>query len=588
MRAPPVDPNPPSADELGHVEKYALYTALIMLIGGIIGWYAVADTVWFALHFGDSTQRINAAERLTDDGANGLDGLITLLRDADPDVRLAAVNAVAKLAPTRPDALTPLSRMLDDEHAKVRLSAVRALSSFAGSAPLAMDQIIDLLKQKSSSVRRAAASALPAYGAEAGRAAVPLIAAGITWRQNNPRASLADSPFQQVIDTLGTAIIPGLTAAADHNHRGIRILAAQQLVRLREHKDARTALQLLISCPYDDVRSLATRWAVNPAAPSMSELRTLILLLQDETTRIPAAEALAEAGSALKALRTIDEDTAKQLLPILLESDSVPGGIAAKLLAAMGPSAISALREGLASGTETARLRAVEALTYQGSVAVQALPELRGALQNHGIHLPIIRVLKAMGAPGIPILIDLTKFRDLEVRRAAIDAMGYIGIPAPDVMKTLANGLSLNVPMRRSCIAALLKLGPEGVSKLTQGLISNSVRLQLDVADALAKFEGDGSPALERLLALRRRKSVRLRALVVTALGKHGRDVDDVRDVLFQMVDDRSARVRAALASALGSWTGDQEALRAVQQLSRDRYAQVRKAAKTALSKALE
>ena len=104
------------------------------------------------------------------------------------------------------------------------------------------------------------------------------------------------------------------------------------------------------------------------------------------------------------------------------------------------------------------------------------------------------------------------------------------------------------------------------------------------MAKAIADFEGDGSAALDRLMAIRRRKSVRLRELVVLALAKHGRQSADVRKALFSMTDDRSARVRAALARALGQWKHDEQAVAEVKKLERDRYSQVRKAAAAALA----
>jgi len=584
MSDQPVQIAPPPERKLSNLERLGLYAGLFAIFLGIIAWYIASDTIWFALHFGDSKQRIETAKTLAADGASGLTELRILLRDSDPDVRLAAVRGVASLAPETPDALSPLSRMINDENPKVRLAAVRALAAFAESAPLALDQIIALLKQNSAAVRRAAASALPAFGPEAARATVPLIAAGIEWQRSHPRKESADNPFQRAINALGIDIVPGLMAAADDNRRAVRILAAQQLVRLRDAPSARQALQDLITCPFDDVRTLATRWAMNPQAPNLEELSVLIRLLRDETTRPAASEALAAAGDRLSALNMIDADVADELVPILLESDTVPGGVAAKLLAAMGPECVDALRTGLANGSETARLRAVEALVHQGPRAALALQELKVALKHTGIHLPIIRVMGAMGRPGLPILLKTATFRDLEVRRATYNAFARVSIPTPAVLDTLWKGLTLGKDLRNAAIDAFLALGPQGIRRLVRGLRHDSMAVQISIAKALSTYDGDATVAIDALLLAQKRKSTLLRALVVTALGKHGEKNETVRSTLFRMAKDRSVKVRSALATALGAWKRDDRVARLLETLAKDRYSPVRKAAKAALS----
>ena len=585
MTERPVQTVPPSEPQLSSLEKLGLYIGLALRLIGVLTWYVVSDTVWFALNFGDSKQRIEVARQLAEEGESSLPDLQLLLADSDPDVRLSAVRGVASLGPETPAALAPLSRMVNDQNPKVRLAAIRALAAFAQSAPLALDQIIVLLKQNSGAVRRAAASALPAYGPEAARAAVPLIAAGIEWQRSHPRKKPTENPFQNVIKELGSDLIPGLTAAADDSRRAVRILAAQQLVRLRNEPSARQALQVLIGCPYDDVRTLATRWAMNPRAPTVKELAILIKLLGDETTRAAAAEALASADDRLEALKTIDGKLADELVPILLESDDVPGGVAAKLMAAMGPEAIPALRTGLANGSETARLRAVEALVHQGPQAALALRELKDALKHPRIHLPIVRVMGVIGRPGLPILLRTAKFRDLEVRRATYNAFARVGIPSPAVLEILWEGLSRGKDLRHAAIDALGALGPKGLAKLAEGLRHESMAVQLDTAKAIASYAGDATVAINPLLKACRRKSTQLRALVVGALGKHGESHTGVRNTLFRMQKDRSARVRASLATAIGGWTRDDETLALLRTLAGDRYSQVRKAAKTALSR---
>jgi HEAT repeat protein len=215
-----------------------------------------------------SDARVAAAERLAnvdgDDLARALDGLIALARDAEPQVRAAAMRAFKDLgAAAAPVALDCVIETLEDRDALVRELAIVALSTFGGER--VHNVLRRALRSPNPELRFQAATSL----AEVGDAEdVSALSAALRDDDDKVRANaarglarFADTARDALREALGDADLdvrieaalalsragdaagaPALRAAIDRAEYAIEALDAVGALRLRELSDAVAAI----------------------------------------------------------------------------------------------------------------------------------------------------------------------------------------------------------------------------------------------------------------------------------------------------------------------------------------------------------
>ena len=158
---------------------------------------------------------------------------------------------------------------------------------------------------------------------------------------------------------------------------------------------------------------------MGPEAKSAADAITELFKVNDESARDAAIETLEKVGpAAIPALRER-----------LKEKDFQTRTAAIETLGKLGPAAVPALREVLNSGDLDAQQAAIEALGKIGPEAKVAIGDITGWLKGKAWPAPAIvsTVLHQIGPAAVPVLVELLKDKDFQVRSIAAETLGNIG-----------------------------------------------------------------------------------------------------------------------------------------------------------------
>ena len=329
-----------------------------------------------------SAVRANAAAALGWIGAEAraaTPALITLLDDADPDVRRAAIFALMKSGPEV--RATAIPRILKSQNARlIPLYTLKATDNAAVRA------LIELLRDEDEQVRRNASNALANLYPEVRRAAVPYLASLLTdkepkvrllvlselrkigWQAQSSLAAIAalERDDSAEVRRRAAGVLGSIASAAKDSHARIATLGLAQLLQDKE----------------PDVRRAAANALGRMGAPAKDAIGHLTRTLQD-----PAPRVRASAATALGRMR----DEGRTAIPVLTQTLQDPELLvrvaAAGALGRMGDDtrdativAIPDLVRALRAPELELRSTACDALTGMGgdtrAAAVRALNEL--------------------------------------------------------------------------------------------------------------------------------------------------------------------------------------------------------------------
>jgi HEAT repeat protein len=332
--------------------------------------------------------------------------LIALLQDPEAKVRAAAANALAGLGGLASSATTPLAGMVtSDPDSAVRLAALAALEAIGPGSPTAIMARLKALHDSDSNVRKTAA-VFPR--AASGAAVVQALTAALADPSDEVALTAATSLTHRLFER-PEALTALITALADPRQRKIVLPA------IDSHLDENNAGQ-----DFRRFRSRSKDLQIT-VAPAIPMLRDALALKDDEVTirvyrllgrilesarLIPDAEYRESLSPAvdlyLKCLEQADADVRQKMVGILDEVPVRRVAIVTALLAHLK-------RPELPAEDRTAVLRALAA---QAS-AVDSEADLKQALE-----------------PVIPILIETLETSDLDLKLAAIRALGCIASDA--------------------------------------------------------------------------------------------------------------------------------------------------------------
>jgi HEAT repeat protein len=503
-----------------------------------------------------------------------------------------------------------LSEELAHTREDVRLSAARALSedeSLEPSRPL-----LAALGDESWRVRRVAAEGL------ARRAAPDAIAALLaSVRENHHNLGLLNSALQ----VLAMSNVDTLSPLVEFLNGGDADLRMQAALALGEQRDARAVPALVgalededVNVRYHAVEALGKLRAAEAtdalagvaatrdfflAFPALDALKRIgdarvvpvvLPLLEDELLREAAAELLGELG---------DEDSVAPLAG-LLNSPDAPTRAAARALAALhdryerlhgegsyvadlsraaiNPAGAQNLLEALGEpGAEELRPLALVVGWLEGAAVERALTRLLGHADARG---EVVEALVRHGPRVTDLLIEQLRSEDLEIRKAAVVALGRIGDAraAPALVEVLDEDPELVIP----AADALAKIGDPHAFEALLALVGDShAAVRQAVVGALNSLGSPEMPA--RVLPLLGDEDPNVRESAVKIAGYFG--YPECADLLLERCRDRDERVRRAAVEHL-PYLEDERATPALLQALRNDTPKVRAAAAAAMAMA--
>ena len=413
----------------------------------------------------DAEVRAEAAEALgRQASAEAVAPLLGRLDDPTPAVRIQIIAALARLGDAR--AVVPLVGKVEDSSPDVRQAVVRALGDLGD--PRASSALVLALRDQSTDVRR---DALAALGRMRAADAVDAIA---------PFVADSTPPLRQAaLTALGRIATPD----------AVRLLVGA----LGAGDDAAGALE-----PTPAREALV--------ASSTAAVPSLITLLGGS----PSPQQATSAAWVLGALRAHD---AAPAIVLAMRRGTLPTAAALHALAGAGTGAhVPVVLEFVADRNQIVRGEALAAALALLDPAVpdgRAVEPLAAALRDARPTLVerarIATLLGRTGAPrAAPLLVELTRARDLALELAAIDALGALGPSAgPDATAALLDAIdSADASVRLHAATSLSESGGESardalVAKLNGGDEVDRAAVLTALGGVLERASNDA--AVERL-----------------------------------------------------------------------------------------
>jgi HEAT repeat protein len=244
---------------------------------------------------------------------------------------------------------------------------------------------------------------------------------------------------------------------------------------------------------------------------------------QPLTIRVAAANCLARLGP--------DAAPAMDLLCLSLQDkDAELGWHSGFALSKIGPAAVPSLRSLLQSSDPQVVARAVDALERIGPEAKDALEDIQQL--GVGEASPQLRLacattlisLTGDPASGKPVVAEALASADVELRKACIERLGYLGSAAAVFEEELLQGSKdASGEVRAASALALARVFEDpakAVPALTPLLDDSDPEVRANAAMALARYGPASAPALPKLQALHQDQEERVAAVAAAAIGK--------------------------------------------------------------------
>jgi HEAT repeat protein len=482
-----------------------------------------------ALHDEDFYVCITAARAIRDidpDGITSINALIELLGDEDLNVRREVTEVIISMCPQAvpaliealgrkdllirtgaihilgsvdptPEVIEALCNLLSEGNiAEIRNAAADALSNF-GNEPGVMEVLIGGLKDSEQQVRIKAVEALGRIGPDAIDAVETMIGIIRAETLSQTRAAICEALGKI---SSGNNVIELLTEALQDEHPSVRIAAARALGNIGPK-----AIGSLTDALMNDsagVRAAAAE-ALGLIGPAARMARSSLLDAWEDND-------MGVAIRATVAMARIGPDTENFITTLKLaldENDHRMRVGAATGLVMLGPiarSAVPNLIDALKDDSADVRMTACDALGAIGPPAWRAAPGLIELIEDDTgrVRVAAALALGKVGSSGevVTALLDALEYEYLDIRFAAVEALGEIGpgaAEAIDVIIQLLEGAKGD-NLQTAC-NALVNIGPEAVPGLIDALDDTHFNIRVGAVTALGKFAADAADALPRL-----------------------------------------------------------------------------------------
>ncbi len=524
-----VDAIPELIVALDYPDKWERHIAVRTLGGFGVDAKDAVPALIGALHDEDFYVCITAARAIRDidpDGVTTINALIELLGDEDLNVRrevteiiismcpqavpalietlgrkelrirTASIHILGSVDPT-PELIEALSNLLNEENiAEIRTAGTTALSNF-GNEPGVMEMLIGALKDSEQQVRIKAIEALGHIGPDA-IDAVEIMIEMIRAEALFPTRAAICEALGKI--SSGNDVIELLTEALRDENPPVRIAAARALGSIGPK--AIGSLTDALTNDSAGVRAAAAE-ALGLIGPAARVARSSLLDAWEDNdlgVAIRATVAMARIGP--------DRENFITTLKLALDEDTHRMRVgAATGLFMLGPiarSAVPNLIDALKDNSADVRMTACDALGAIGPAAWRAAPGLIELIEDDTgrVRVNAALALGKVGSSGeiVTALLDALEYQYLDIRFAAVEALGEIG---PDASESIDEIIQLlegakGDNLETTC-NALVNIGPEAVPGLIEALDDTNFNIRVGAVTALGKFAADAVDALPKL-----------------------------------------------------------------------------------------
>ena len=198
-----------------------------------------------------------------------------------------------------------------------------------------------------------------------------------------------------------------------------------------------------------------------------------------------------------------------------------------------------------------------EAALVQG--AGRSLPLLRRFLnsRNEDLHLETFEIIRRIGPPAIPLLVDMLRHDRASIRRSAVDALIDLAPDTERIQPALRRALrdedSLVARDAARALGALGKRASPSVSALVKALSHEEPHVRLYAAEALASIGPKAAQATKDLARAVGDPIPGVRWAACEALASIGPAAQPAVPQLIEALKDEFLYVRICAAGALGS-----------------------------------
>lgn len=429
--------------------------------------------------------------------------LTAALNDELPAVRAGAAQALGTIGSAARSAEPALAKALEDKDAEVRMSAILAIGQITGTP--SAEPLVVALKDENPRMRDTAAALLVKMGQPA--------VASLTRFKNEESADLRLVAITIMGRIKHADAVPALVAALDDKEQAVRDAATFAFAQVGEASIP--ALTTLLADA--DVQK---RWTAAYALNSIGSPKTadpLIVALNDRDERIRdlATSALTRIGK--DAIEPLAKAAKNENVDVRLAAINALGGMAR-------PDTISILHAALKDDEPIIRDAAVAALGNTGSA--KAIPALTEAIQNKDtkVRADAVQALVKLGRDSLEVMVEASKDKDWQVRRAATDGLGMLGLA--DAVPAL-NRLIVDEDdrVRTAAGLAIARIGPSArlsITPLINTLKDKSDEVRDAAAYALAKLAPGNDTVVPALIRALRYEDVRARVGAANAIARLG------------------------------------------------------------------
>jgi HEAT repeat protein len=169
---------------------------------------------------------------------------------------------------------------------------------------------------------------------------------------------------------------------------------------------------------------------------------------------------------------------------------------------------------------------------------------------------------------AVPVVVELLRDEDSEVRAIALDALGNTGSQAEEAIPAVVEMLDEDSYLRVLASETLVKIGPQGMAALVKAIQSKPARCML-CRRALRNLGPAGTECVPELTAAMKHQNADVRRLMCEALLSIGPEARDAVPALIEATQDSNSAVRSVAAACLGS-IGAKQAVPALRVLISD------------------
>jgi len=500
---------------------------------------AVAELI-DALGDRDKQVRNAAGDALTAIGKEAVPSLQLASKDPNPRVRSEAVRALTAIEPALRTAEQPETKRLEAELSRERLltkgklSVRELIDALKSASPDLRRDAVELLEVKDSKAAGEAISVLVSVAindpaphvryaaawqlAKLGQAPASALVLALSHTDPTVRKNAAEALGE--IGPATTVVIPSLIEALkDAKVRDSAVLSLS--------KFGKASIPALVEAlKRDDIHEPASAALVRigeAAAPALAEA------LKDDASRYRAADVLVQIGTpATDALiESFKDERFRERVAVLVRIGE----------AAM-PDLINALRD----KRPPIRQGAALTLCEMGARAADSIPAVVEALRDHPDELDLYPIWK-FGAAGAPALLRAMTDTDPGIRLTALQALGRIQPIPREAFLAFVEGLNdKDTRVRNAAAVALTEKGPDAVPTLMMTLEDPDVLKRRAAADALGFIGPSARKALPTLRRALEDPDAGVRKRSAYAIGQLGRDARSATEDLTRALLDQAVR----------------------------------------------